>query len=105
MRSPRSWTSWTPARSPSLISSTGFELKSGRRTRRHLRFTESVGVVGAELGEGLVGRTVVVGAGGGGKVQFVAQAEQVLGLLAGVGRVEGLDSVGGQRADQVLDLL
>ena len=32
--------------------------------RRYLRLAEAVGVVGAELGEGLVGRAVVVGGGG-----------------------------------------
>src|SRR5580704_9849470 len=52
-------------------------------------FTEAVGVVGAELGEGLVGRAVVVGGGGGDEVQLGTEVEQVLGLLLRVGGIEG----------------
>ena len=39
---------------------------------RHLRIAQPVGVVGGELGEGLVGGAVVVGAGGGDEVQLGA---------------------------------
>ena len=72
---------------------------------RHLRLAEAVGVVGAELGEGLVGGAVVVGGGGGDQVELLAELQQVGGLLLAVGRVEGLDAVGAERADQVLDLV
>ena len=59
-----------------------------------LRLAEAVGVVGAELGEGLVGGAVVVGGGGRDQVELLAERQQVRGLLPGVGRVEGLDAVG-----------
>ena len=72
--------------------------------RRHLGLAEAVGLVGAELGEGLVGRAVVVGGGGRDQVELGAELEQVLGLLLGVGGVEGLDPVGAEAADQVVDL-
>src|SRR3954471_12184579 len=65
---------------------------------------ETVGVVGAELGEGLVGRAVVVRGCGGDEVELVAELQEVLGLLFSVARVEGLDAVGAQGVDQVLHL-
>src|SRR5690242_13844076 len=86
----RSSRPWKPGRSAKPSSSTGFGCGS-LRLSRHLGLAEAVGVVGAELGEGLVGRAVVVGAGGGDKVELGAELEQVLGLLLGVGRVVGLD--------------
>ena len=64
----------------------------GRRCRRR------------RTGEGLVGGAVVVGGGGGDEVQLLAERQQVGGLLLAVGGVEGLDPVGAERADQVLDL-
>ena len=51
-----------------------------------------------------MGRAVVVGGGGGDEAELVAEVEQVGGLLLAVGRVEGLDPVGPQRADQLVDL-
>ena len=65
---------------------------------------EAVGVVGAELGEGLVGRAVVVGGGGWNQVELLTERQQVFRLLFAVGRVEGLDSVDVEGADQLLDL-
>ena len=51
-----------------------------------------------------MGRAVVVGGGGGDEVELLAELEQVGGLLLAVGRVEGLDAVGAEGADQVVDL-
>ena len=52
-----------------------------------------------------MGRAVVVGGGRRGEVELVAEGQEVSGLLLAVARIEGLDPVGAERADQVLDLV
>ena len=69
---------------------------------RHLRLAESVGVVGAEAAEGLVGGAVEVRGAGRHEAELLAELEAVPGLGRRVRRVEALDPVELDIADEAL---
>ena len=88
---------------PVMLVASASRKPPGLRASRHPRLTEPVGVVGGPAAERLVRRSVEVRRGRGDEVELLAELEAVLGLRGRVWRIEGLDPVEADVADQALD--